>query len=675
MQFLKFLSRRFCQSSIAFIVLILLCCEYAYPQEPWKQQRNILLKQLAESTNDKQKADRLFAVGANYEANNTDSARYYYAAAGKLSDKIGYNIGKLRYMACMSEVLETRAHYSEALSMCLRGVGLAKKINNRHLLAGAYNNTAVIYDDLGDREKTLEYYQQAIALYENLKTKADSANLATVYGNVLSIYLSLELTDKAHAYGIKAVAFSRATKNNDALLVALANLSTVLIKMNRCDTALLLINQQYDLSKKLNDKGNELNALGNMCTVLLNTGKTAGVKQKAGEMLLLAKTTGDINGMGNANYFLARYYFELKDYKSAGVYGQRALKIFSDNKINNIDIHLLISDIALATGNMTAYNLERNKADSLRDKEVSGKILKYNQELRVKYEVEKKELEITNLHEERKIQRLTLTQQKMIITVLAGSAILIIMAGFLYFRYSRQKNKVLVLQDEVKQQRITELENEKKLHSTETILRSQEEERKRIARDLHDGLGGILSGAKFSLSSMKQNFILTEENAMAFERTMEMLDLSITELRRVAHNMMPETLLKLTFDEALADYCQQINNSSGLQVTYQSFGLQNINFDNTIKITVYRITQELISNIVKHASATTAMVQLIFNGTELNMTVEDNGTGFDVESLHNARGIGYKSLLSRVDFLAGKIDIQSARGKGTTVYILIPFAV
>ncbi|WP_295791739.1 sensor histidine kinase [Mucilaginibacter sp.] len=655
-----------------FIVLFISCSVRVYGQENWKQQRNLLLKQLSENVDERQKADRLFNLGVNYEANNPDSAVYYYEAGNKLSIKIGYNIGKMRYLACMTEVLENQAKYPAALKLCLQAIDLAKKINKLRLLAAAYNNTASIYDDLGNRIKTLEYFQQAINLYEQLKTKSDSANLATVYGNVLAIYSSLEMPEKAYAYGIKAIAFSRATKNNDALLVAYANLGSVLAKMNRTDTAMVLIEQQYELAKRLNDESNAINALGSMSSILLATNKLTAAKANAEEMLLLSAKTKDVKGVGLGNYFLSLYYFKLKDYNPAGYYARQAVTIFTVNKINNADVHLLLSDIALATGDLPTYNKQRGISDSLRNVEVSGKILKYNQELQVQYAVSKKESEIKSLHEEQNIQKLTITQQKIISWVFGGSVIIVGLIGYLYYRYYRQKNRLLAVEDKVKQQRITELEQEQKLLATETMLRSQEEERKRIAKDLHDGLGGILSGAKFSLSSMKQNFILTQENVLAFERTMEMLDQSITELRRVVHNMMPETLLKLTFDEALADYCQQITNSGALNVTYQSFGTQNVEFDNTVKITVYRMAQELVNNVIKHAGASTGMVQLIVKGNELNLTVEDNGKGFDVETLPESTGIGYKSLLSRVGFLNGKIDIQSVKNKGTHVYIEVP---
>ena len=162
----------------------------------------------------------------------------------------------------------------------------------------------------------------------------------------------------------------------------------------------------------------------------------------------------------------------------------------------------------------------------------------------------------------------------------------------------------------MQQQRIRELEKDKQLVAVDSMLKGQEEERSRLAKDLHDGLGGLLSGVKFSLSNMKDNLIITPDNMAVFERSLDMIDTSIRELRRVAHNMMPEILTKFGLDEALKEYCNTINATKLLTVKYQSLGMEN-KLDKSTEIIIYRIIQELLNNIMKHAGATEAFVQLI----------------------------------------------------------------
>ena len=162
---------------------------------------------------------------------------------------------------------------------------------------------------------------------------------------------------------------------------------------------------------------------------------------------------------------------------------------------------------------------------------------------------------------------------------------------------------------------------------------------------------------------------MTPENQQAFERSMDMLDSSIKEMRRVAHNMMPESLVKFGLDTALNDFCNDIHKSGALQVSYQSIGLDGATLEQTTAITIYRIVQELIGNTLKHAAAKTAIVQVTKSDNQVAVTVEDDGKGFDTVILKQSKGIGWTNIQHRVDFLKGKLDVSSESGKGTSVHI------
>jgi signal transduction histidine kinase len=198
------------------------------------------------------------------------------------------------------------------------------------------------------------------------------------------------------------------------------------------------------------------------------------------------------------------------------------------------------------------------------------------------------------------------------------------------------------------------------------MLKGQEEERSRLAKDLHDGLGGLLSGVKFSLSNMKDNLIVTPDNMAVFERSLDMLDTSIKELRRVAHNMMPEMLTKFGLDEALREYSNSVTATKLLNVKYQSFGMHE-RLAKSFEIIIYRIVQELINNVLKHSLSSDVLVQLVKEGHRVNVLVEDNGKGFDTSILETNKGAGWTSIKSRVDYLRGRIDIHSEINKGTSV--------
>lgn len=289
-------------------------------------------------------------------------------------------------------------------------------------------------------------------------------------------------------------------------------------------------------------------------------------------------------------------------------------------------------------------------------------------DVEAKYQNEKKQSEILQLEKNKKIQSLSIRQKSTLNYVLFASVVALLIVGFLIYRNLLNRQRLAKQQEELQEQRIRELEKDKQLVAVDSMLKGQEEERSRLAKDLHDGLGGLLSGVKFSLSNMKDNLIVTPDNMAVFERSLDMLDTSIKELRRVAHNMMPEMLIKFGLDEALKEYSNNVTATKLLSVRYQSFGMTE-RLDSSTEIIIYRIVQELINNIMKHASASEALVQLIREENRLSVLVEDNGKGFDTSILENSRGAGWTNIKSRVDYLKGRLDVHSDPNKGTSVTI------
>ncbi len=236
------------------------------------------------------------------------------------------------------------------------------------------------------------------------------------------------------------------------------------------------------------------------------------------------------------------------------------------------------------------------------------------------------------------------------------------------YRNFKNKQKVSAQQHELQKQKIAELEKDKQLLAIDAMLKGQEEERSRIAKDLHDGLGGMLSGTKLSFINMKENLVLTPENATLFDKSLSMLDNTIADLRKVAHNLMPEALVKFGLDEAVKDFCNSVQTSSTLKVVYQKIG-QNRKLTNTAEVFTYRIIQELINNAVKHANATQILVQLNTGMDKLLITVEDDGKGFDINKIANSKGAGMDNIKYRVQYFNGKLDIVTAPGNGTSINI------
>jgi signal transduction histidine kinase len=237
----------------------------------------------------------------------------------------------------------------------------------------------------------------------------------------------------------------------------------------------------------------------------------------------------------------------------------------------------------------------------------------------------------------------------------------------MFYKNLKSKNLLLNQNQELHLHRISEMEKEKRLEVMQAILKGQEEERSRLARDLHDGVGGMLSGVKFSLATMKGNVFISEENAAAFNRALAQLDQSISELRHVSHNMMPESLIRYGLAETLENYCTTLNLTKTVQVQLQTYGLQE-RLEQSTEIILYRVVQELLTNSMRHGEARNILVQLVREQGHFSLTVEDDGKGFDAES-EGHKGAGLTNIRARIAYLNGTIDIRSAPGEGTSVYI------
>lgn len=244
--------------------------------------------------------------------------------------------------------------------------------------------------------------------------------------------------------------------------------------------------------------------------------------------------------------------------------------------------------------------------------------------------------------------------------LIASFLVLLLTLGFLYNRYRlRQRNSY--------QQQLNRQQNE----LFNAISLAQEQERKRIAQDLHDSLGSVLSAAKLKLAEAKElkPELATDEK---FLTGIGLLDEASAELRSISHNIMPATLSKLGLVPALKNLTEKISSYKGMQVLFIAHDFESRPEEQT-EISIYRIVLELINNVVKHAAATKATVQLIRYPDHINITVEDNGKGFDAAKASEEKsGIGLGNVAARVEYLKGKMDIDSRPGKGTTVVVDIP---
>lgn len=516
--------------------------------------------------------------------------------------------------------------YQTAIDQYIKAAGIFERHSRFGPLASVYNGLSTIYQELSQPEKVSEYDRKAITAAEKSGDKALIARRRLDYAN--SFYKQKKYTD-AEAYLQKTEPLVKETHDVIAQTLFYQIRGSILHYKKQYKQAIADFSAAYELSLENDDKYQQIALLDPLIKSLLDAGDMAEAKHLNDTLLnksvLYQIKTGRLNAYSNQ----VRWFVLRKDYVNAYKF---------------LDLKMML-------------------LDSISSDEIKKKVAL----MEVRYKVAGKNREIQSLQEEKEIHELQLRQKNALNYILIGSTVSLLIIALLIYHNYRQRQKL-------QQQRINELETEKQLTATEAILKGEEQERSRLAKDLHDGLGGMLSGIKYSLNNMKENMIMAPGDVQAFEHSIHMLDSSISEMRRVAHNLMPESLLKFGLDEALNDFCREMGRNGMLKVIYQSFGLRDKSIDRGLSVTVYRVVQELLNNVVKHAEATRAIVQVSASETQLTITVEDDGKGMAADVWKAAQGIGWKNIRSRVDYHKGVVNMQSVPHKSTSVFIEFPIA-
>ena len=630
--------------------------------------RQDLLQQLSTTPEDTNRVLLYISIGQQYENNQPDSAIFYYVLARDLSEQLGYVTGTLKYISNIGYVFNFQGKLDTALQLNLKSVELARSHGTERQLAACLGNVASSYLYLEKYEKALSYYLEGSNLFQK---SGNEQYLCILYDNLSVVYIKLKQPEKAKEYAEKAVALARETNDQYNLSISLSNLGLSLMKLQNLQEAIVSFTECLEVAEQTDNQYLKETALINLADIFRRLGNYDKLKTYAEEGLALAKNLEDISGEGTASLSLGYFFLYKGNYDLALINAQLAERNFASlNMLEELgNAYSLVSQVYLFKKEYKSFQKYQVRLDSVERLSVREQVLKNTQDLEAKYETEKKMQQIKQLEQDKAIQELRLGKNRFVLIILGGVLFTILVVSVLLILSYRQKQQIMKQEKELQDKRISELETEKLLAAAEAALKGQDDERTRLARDLHDGLGGMLSGIKLSFMNLKETLGKKKEDIQRFDRSIDMLDGSVTELRRVAHNMMPETLLKFGLDTALQDYCNKITDSGSLNVSYQAINLQNLISDQTVQITIYRIIQEMINNVVKHASARNMYVQLALHDGHLMISVEDDGNGFDTTKIKDSAGIGLSNIQNRVDYLKGTIEFQSEIGKGTSIQV------
>lgn len=570
-------------------------------------------------------------LAKEYQTENNDSLNFYVQKAIRGAIKLADLPLISRSLQMYGRYFMMKEEYPNATACFLLSLKIEENGKNRKRIADLSDELAGIYYYEEIFDKSLSYNNTALALYIE---DHDTVNIAKSYTHLGILYSSREYCEQrtsdekkvdfntAISYLQKSLSLCVALRKKPQIINNFVNLASVYNKLNQPQKALPYLIQALNYYRSTND-------LFRLSGTLHTTGMTyCKAKQYSQsekcylESLKIAQDNNFTEGIQYLYESMAQTYDEMKDYKNARDFYVKYMTI----------------------------------RDSLNTAEKSKEIFA----LETKFQTEKKEKEIAKLTAEKREKNLLL---------FALTSLMLVASVLGYFVLKNIRNKKLIAEQtlEIKERHIQELEKERLLIATKSVLKGEETERSRMARDLHDGLGGLLSGVKINLSAMKGNSILTSENAETFDNAIRLLDTSISELRRVAHNLMPETLNRYGLKIALTDFITEISSDQTPALTFHFFG-DDVRYTNHLELTMYRIAQELVNNALKHSGATSINLQLIGESDRVCVQVVDNGKGFDT-SIKRGDGKGLMSIHDRVAANNGRFEIESSPGQGTEATI------
>lgn len=509
-------------------------------------------------------------------------------------------------------------------------------------LGGILNNYANIQLFQNNYSKALEIYLDALKL---LDKTGETDTRARILNNVSFLYAFFKDYKKSEKYARECVQLAQ--HSNNELMTAAGSIALVdaLIHQDKLEEVPVLLEDVKKYADRKKDITRTITYYYNYGSYFMRKNDYPSALQYYKMAKNVADSIGSEWEIMRTGIGIADIYSLNKQYYEALTYAVPALKIAE--KFEMMDMRqrtLNIMAIANAgLGNYEKAYLQSRLAYLLKDTVLNESNRQHLAFLEVEYETEKNIIRIDALEKERLLYGI----------IFAVSLLgIIILLGALYFRQRAKK--------QLAQQQIIQLQKEQQLIATQALLEGETTERTRLARDLHDGLGSMLSVVKFSLPQMKSGVTIEQEDVSRFQKALGLLDQSIQELRRVAHHMMPETLVRFGLKTALTDFAEAIPH-----LNFHYFGNEE-RIAQKLEIMIYRSIHELVNNALKHAEATQINVQLVQETDRISFTVQDNGKGFDPENIQD--GMGLKNIRQRVETFRGKMNIYST-AQGTEIHI------
>jgi two-component system NarL family sensor kinase len=599
-----------------------------------------------------QRVDSLIDLAKIVVNNNADSLAIVANQVYDLAHGSSYTYGWANAARIKGIATQFKNEYDSSIGYYKEAIRLFEQINDTLQVARTYYNIATVYNLKADYEQTIEYGLKTIQVFKSL---GDANGEGRVY-NLMGIAANVRKDyEQSIAYFRQYSQKVTSAGDSSEMATSYSNMGSTFQSMGQPDSAIYYLSLAEKIYLQTGGHRNMTDIYQNLGTLYEHSGEAERAKEYHKKSMELAVSTGNRLREAGGYYNIGQILNSQRRWQEAISNLTQSMQIAEE--IYDLEIlYKSNKEMAHAKAALGKYNeaydfLSRSAV--YRDSLFSIEKTKATQELQTRYEAEKKEQQIEHLHQETAIQQLKLRQRGVlligIILLLSSIAILI------YFIQNRRK-----IRSEARLQQ----------EATRKVLLAEEQERRRIAGDLHDGIGQMLSASLLNLNQVKE---LTGEHSstrQALERSLALLSESYDEMRSISHQMMPNALLKAGLGTSVREFIEKINNPD-LQISLAVVGFSD-RIDEQVETVLYRVIQEAVNNVIKHAEASKLSIQLTHDEDGIDLTIEDDGKGFEKMSIANFDGIGIRNIQSRITLLNGTLEIDTSPGKGTLLAIHIP---
>lgn len=583
---------------------------------------------------------------------NLDSSMYYINKVKIVSEKKDNQFYLSKGYYGIGYCFYKKGEVQKAQKYIYAAIPIALKSDNFQTLALAYNQLGLIKNNDSDYQTAIKLFLKSLKISEKNGLSEKSFALK----NLGNLFLSQNDTVQAIKYYQEDYQYTKDKNLVPEQFGSCNNLGLIMRKKNPA-LALEYFKKALSIAQKLDNKRWQYDIYINLSVLLMSDNQFKNFNQTLSYLnsaKLLIEDIGDPNLYFLYYYNLGGYYYKKKQYPEAINYYLKAEKTAENTEIP-LDYKIsLMDDLSI----VLEKNKEYEKAyhyqktyHKLQDSIFSTEKVKNINEIITKYEVGKKNDQIQILNKQKELQ-----EKKNKLVVITSLLSIFILIGLLYFGYKRSQ-----FQKKLNRQEKEKILKEQELKEMSALINGQNIERNRIAKDLHDGVAGDLAGIKLLLA--KENTYLKNENLQKIQKNLSEV---FQEIRKISHNLsinnIKEKTLKNLLSELKENY-QQRNEFSFDVYIYPENAIDDL--DEIKKLNIYRILQELLHNISKHAKATEVELSINRHHNDINIIIVDNGVGFDVHK----KGIGLKNIEERLKIISGEMNVQSEMNKGTSVII------